>query len=176
MFKDRPLQSRIDSPQDTVPAPRSIAPGSARRRRLISISSPLSGSCAAAASVSPRCTRTWTPTTPGDRLVFHVFAALAEFIIRELIVAGTCEALAAARARGRAGGRPSVVTPEILRAARDTLPNPTPTHASPPSPGCSASALAPSTTTPDRRELRRPPGPAATDRCAGPCPATAPVT
>ncbi|MDP9868652.1 DNA invertase Pin-like site-specific DNA recombinase [Streptosporangium brasiliense] len=39
-------------------------------------------------------------TTPGGRLVFHVFAVLAEFI-RELIVAGTREGLAAARARGR---------------------------------------------------------------------------
>lgn len=57
------------------------------------------------------------------RLVFHVFAALAEFI-RELIVSGTREGLAAARARGRVGGRPSVITPEILRAARDMLPNP----------------------------------------------------
>jgi DNA invertase Pin-like site-specific DNA recombinase len=46
-------------------------------------------------------------TTPGGRLVFHVFAALAEFI-RELIVIGTKEGLAAARARGRVGGRPSV--------------------------------------------------------------------
>lgn len=60
-------------------------------------------------------------TTPGGRLVFHVFAALAEFI-RELIVAGTREGLAAAR--GRVGGRPSVITPEIIRAARDMLPNP----------------------------------------------------
>jgi len=39
-------------------------------------------------------------TTPGGRLVFHVFAALAEFI-RELIVSGTREGLAAARAQGR---------------------------------------------------------------------------
>jgi DNA invertase Pin-like site-specific DNA recombinase len=62
-------------------------------------------------------------TTPGGRLVFHVFAALAEFI-RELIVSGTREGLAAARVRGRVGGRPSVVTPEIIRAARDMLPNP----------------------------------------------------
>ncbi|MFF7590501.1 recombinase family protein [Kitasatospora purpeofusca] len=43
-------------------------------------------------------------TTPGGRLVFHVFAALAEFI-RELIVSGTREGLDAARARGRVGGR-----------------------------------------------------------------------
>jgi DNA invertase Pin-like site-specific DNA recombinase len=62
-------------------------------------------------------------TTPGGRLIFHVFAALAEFI-RELIVSGTHEGLAAARARGRIGGRPSVINPEILRAARDMLPNP----------------------------------------------------
>jgi DNA invertase Pin-like site-specific DNA recombinase len=62
-------------------------------------------------------------TTPGGRLVFHVFAALAEFI-RELIVSGTREGLAAARARGRVGGRPTVATPEIIRAARDMLPNP----------------------------------------------------
>lgn len=62
-------------------------------------------------------------TTPGGRLVFHVFAALAEFI-RELIIQGTREGLDAARARGRVGGRPSVVTPEILSAARDLLPDP----------------------------------------------------
>lgn len=37
-------------------------------------------------------------TTPGGRPIFHVFAALAEFI-RELIVAGTHEGLAAARGR-----------------------------------------------------------------------------
>lgn len=61
--------------------------------------------------------------TPGGRLIFHVFAALAEFI-RELIVQGTNEGLAAARARGRVGGRPSVVTEKLLRAARDMLPNP----------------------------------------------------
>ncbi|WP_405691266.1 recombinase family protein [Streptomyces sp. NBC_00057] len=62
-------------------------------------------------------------TTPGGRLVFHVFAALAEFI-RELIVSGTRGGLAAARARGKVGGRPTVVNPDIIRAARDMLPNP----------------------------------------------------
>ncbi|MFF4147736.1 recombinase family protein [Streptomyces sp. NPDC001698] len=62
-------------------------------------------------------------TTPGGRLVFHAFAALAEFI-RELIVIGTNEGLAAARARGRVGGRPSVATEEVIRAARDLLPDP----------------------------------------------------
>ena len=44
-------------------------------------------------------------TTPGGRLVFHVFAALAEFI-RELIVEGTREGLDAARGRGARLGRP----------------------------------------------------------------------
>lgn len=44
-------------------------------------------------------------TTSGGKLVFHVFAALAEFerdVVRERTTAG----LAAARARGRKGGRP----------------------------------------------------------------------
>ncbi|MET9497467.1 recombinase family protein [Streptomyces sp. NPDC006552] len=62
-------------------------------------------------------------TTPGGRLVFHVSAALAEFI-RELIVQGTREGLAAARARGRVGGRPTVATEEVIKAARDLLPDP----------------------------------------------------
>ncbi|MFC7884754.1 recombinase family protein [Streptomyces sp. NPDC057376] len=62
-------------------------------------------------------------TTPGGRLVFHVFAALAEFV-RELIVIGTNEGLAAARARGRIGGRPTVATEEVIRAARGLLPGP----------------------------------------------------
>ncbi|MFD9716136.1 recombinase family protein [Streptomyces sp. NPDC059076] len=62
-------------------------------------------------------------TTPGGRLVFHVFAALAEFI-RELIVIGTNEGLAAARARGRVGGRPTIATEEVIRAARNLLPDP----------------------------------------------------
>jgi Resolvase, N terminal domain len=48
-------------------------------------------------------------TTPGGKLVFHVFAALAEFE-RDLIRERTAAGLAAARARGRHGGRPSVMT------------------------------------------------------------------
>ncbi|MFE4626956.1 recombinase family protein [Streptomyces mirabilis] len=62
-------------------------------------------------------------TTPGGRLIFHAFAALAEFI-RELIVTRTKEGLAAARARGKVGGRPTVVNEDLIRAARDMLPNP----------------------------------------------------
>jgi DNA invertase Pin-like site-specific DNA recombinase len=48
-------------------------------------------------------------STNGGKLIFHVFGALAEFergIIRERVNAG----LAAARSRGRIGGRPTVVT------------------------------------------------------------------
>ncbi|MDF5756626.1 recombinase family protein [Spongiactinospora sp. TRM90649] len=59
-------------------------------------------------------------TTPGGRLVFHVFAALAEFI-RELIVEGTREGLAAARASGKRLGRPPALTPEQVSHARHLL-------------------------------------------------------
>jgi len=57
-------------------------------------------------------------TTPGGRLVFHVFAALAEFE-RDLIRERTRAGLAAARARGRGGGRPSVMTADKLAVARE---------------------------------------------------------
>ncbi len=46
-------------------------------------------------------------TTSGGNLVFHVFAALAEFE-RDLIRERTQAGLIAARARGRRGGRPRV--------------------------------------------------------------------
>ena len=62
-------------------------------------------------------------TTPGGRLVFHVFAALAEFI-RELIVEGTSEGLDAARARGVRLGRPPAMSAEQIRHARDLLTQP----------------------------------------------------
>ena len=57
-------------------------------------------------------------SSPGGRLVFHVFAALAEFE-RDLIRERTHAGLAAARARGRVGGRPSVWTPAKLATARE---------------------------------------------------------
>src|SRR5213080_637709 len=57
-------------------------------------------------------------TTSGGKLIFHVFGALAEFerdIIRERTQAG----LAAARARGRMGGRPKKLgTPTKVAMAR----------------------------------------------------------
>jgi DNA invertase Pin-like site-specific DNA recombinase len=57
-------------------------------------------------------------TTPGGKLVFHVFAALAEFE-RDLIRERTAAGLAAARARGRRGGRPSVMTAHKARVAQE---------------------------------------------------------
>ena len=62
-------------------------------------------------------------TTPGGRLVFHIFAALAEFersIIRERTKAG----LASARARGKVGGRPPSLTADGLTAAKAMLTDP----------------------------------------------------
>jgi DNA invertase Pin-like site-specific DNA recombinase len=56
-------------------------------------------------------------TTPGGRLVFHLFGALAEFE-RDLIRERTAAGLAAARARGRKGGRPAVMTPAKAAVAR----------------------------------------------------------
>jgi DNA invertase Pin-like site-specific DNA recombinase len=55
--------------------------------------------------------------TSAGRLVLHVFGSLAEFE-RELIIERTQAGLAAARARGRVGGRPAVLKGEKLDAAR----------------------------------------------------------
>ncbi len=56
-------------------------------------------------------------TTSTGRLVFHIFAALAEFE-RELIAERAAVGRAAARARGRLGGRPAQLSPEQARLAR----------------------------------------------------------
>ena len=56
-------------------------------------------------------------TSPGGRLIFHVFAALAEFE-RDLIRDRTQAGLEAARARGRQGGRPSSLTDDQVSTAR----------------------------------------------------------
>jgi len=50
-------------------------------------------------------------TTPAGRLVFHVFASIAQFE-RERISERTKEGLIAARKRGRVGGRPSALSGE----------------------------------------------------------------
>jgi DNA invertase Pin-like site-specific DNA recombinase len=62
-------------------------------------------------------------TTAGGKLVFHIFAALAEFergVIRERTLAG----LQAARARGRVGGRPPALKAKDLAAAKAMLRDP----------------------------------------------------
>jgi len=61
-------------------------------------------------------------TTPAGKLVFHVFAALAEFernLIRERTMAG----LKAARARGKSSGRPSKLTGKNLALAKSLMGN-----------------------------------------------------
>lgn len=50
-------------------------------------------------------------TTPAGTLIFHVFASIAQFE-RERIAERTREGLAAARKRGRVGGRRPSLTPE----------------------------------------------------------------
>jgi len=60
-------------------------------------------------------------TTSAGRLIFHVFGSIAEFE-RERIVERTREGLAAARKRGRIGGRPPALSEEAkteIRRMRD---------------------------------------------------------
>lgn len=62
-------------------------------------------------------------TSAGGKLIFHIFAALAEFergIIRERTRAG----LDAARARGKVGGRPRSLGAEEIRQAKALLADP----------------------------------------------------
>ena len=62
-------------------------------------------------------------TTPNGRLVFGIFAALAEFE-RELIIERTKAGLKAARARGRMGGRPRKMDASALRIAIAAMSDP----------------------------------------------------
>jgi len=55
-------------------------------------------------------------TTSGGKLIFHLFASLAEFE-RDLIRERTNAGLSAARARGRKGGRPQGVDAKKQKAA-----------------------------------------------------------
>ena len=59
-------------------------------------------------------------STAGGRLIFGIFAALAEFE-RELIRERTIAGLSSARARGRHGGRPYTMTPAKLRLAQAAM-------------------------------------------------------
>lgn len=61
-------------------------------------------------------------TTAAGKLVFGIFAALAEFE-REMIRERTIAGMASARARGRKGGRPHKMTTAKLRLAMASLGN-----------------------------------------------------
>jgi DNA invertase Pin-like site-specific DNA recombinase len=62
-------------------------------------------------------------TSPSGKLVFGIFAALAEFE-RELIIERTKAGMASARARGRNGGRPYKMTTAKLRLAMAAMGKP----------------------------------------------------
>lgn len=62
-------------------------------------------------------------TTSGGKLVFHLFAALAEFE-RSVIRERTRSGLQAARRRGRLGGRPPALTSQDLAEAKALLRDP----------------------------------------------------
>jgi len=62
-------------------------------------------------------------TTPNGRLCFGIFSALAEFE-RDIIAERTRAGLAAARARGRQGGRPRKMTKTALNMAMTAMANP----------------------------------------------------
>jgi DNA invertase Pin-like site-specific DNA recombinase len=62
-------------------------------------------------------------TTSGGTLVFHLFAALAEFE-RAMIRERTRSGLQAARRRGRLGGRPPALTGQDLAEAKALLRDP----------------------------------------------------
>lgn len=58
--------------------------------------------------------------TPAGRLTFHILAAVDEFTA-DVISENTLEGLAAARARGRKGGRPAALSAEHVAHARRML-------------------------------------------------------
>lgn len=59
-------------------------------------------------------------TTPGGKLVYHVFSAVAEFQ-REIIVENTIAGMNAARRRGKRIGRPPSLTPDQIADAYMTF-------------------------------------------------------
>jgi DNA invertase Pin-like site-specific DNA recombinase len=62
-------------------------------------------------------TEPFDTTTPGGELFFHICAAFAQMNGR-IISDRTRAGLAAAKARGRRGGRPTVMTPDRVKLAR----------------------------------------------------------
>lgn len=68
-------------------------------------------------------TQAMDTTTPGGLLVFHVFAAVAEFE-RELMLERTHAGLATAQAANRRGGRPKALDEGQIKRAKAMLANP----------------------------------------------------
>ncbi|WP_438271100.1 recombinase family protein [Shimia thalassica] len=68
-------------------------------------------------------TETIDTTTPGGKLIFHIFGALAEFE-RSIIQERTKAGLKAARALGKFGGRPPSLSDQDVAAARAMLSDP----------------------------------------------------
>lgn len=62
-------------------------------------------------------------TTSGGKLVFHIFAALAEFE-RELIRERTRAGLKSARSRGKLGGRPKKLSAKQIEIAQKLMKDP----------------------------------------------------
>ncbi|WP_264032380.1 recombinase family protein [Cellulosimicrobium sp. SH8] len=65
-------------------------------------------------------TETLDTSSAAGRLMVHVLAAVAQ-MEADLARERTLDGLAAARARGRVGGRPTVMTPDRIEAARVAL-------------------------------------------------------
>lgn len=63
-------------------------------------------------------------TTSGGKLIFHIFGALAEFE-RDIILERTQAGLLAARARGRKGGRPKLLTGKKVAMVQELYDNKT---------------------------------------------------
>lgn len=61
-------------------------------------------------------------TSAGGKLVFHIFASLAQYE-KSLIKSRTMAGLEAARARGRIGGRPKALNDDKLAVAKTLLAN-----------------------------------------------------
>lgn len=59
-------------------------------------------------------------TTPGGKLVYHLFSAFAEFQ-REVIVENTIAGLEAARRRGKPIGRPRSLSPQSVALAHEMM-------------------------------------------------------
>lgn len=62
-------------------------------------------------------------SSSGGKFMFHIFSALAEFE-RDLIRERTMAGLAAARARGRLGGRPKIMPTEKIKMAASLMRDP----------------------------------------------------